>query len=55
MCEIMEELKRNSIRESQIAIAQNMLADGSLTLDFIAKITELTLEEVQALAEGKQI
>ena len=55
MCEIMEELKRDSIRESQTAIAQNMLAEGTFTLDLIARITKLTVEEVQALSEGRQI
>lgn len=59
MCEIMEELKRDSIlegiRESQIEIAQNMLAEGTFAFELIARITNLTLEEVQALSEGRQI
>ena len=67
MCEIMEELRRDSIlegiqkgikegiRKKQIETAQNMLAEGTFVLDLIAKVTKLTIEEVQALAEGKQI
>lgn len=55
MCEIMEELKRDSIRENQIETAQNMLAEGAFALDLIARITKLTLEEVQALSENRQI
>ena len=53
MCEIMERLNKEAINERNKAIAIEMLEDGKLSYEEIAKYSHLSLEEVRALAEGK--
>ena len=54
MCEILEEVKRESAEESVKEIAFKMVQDGSLSIEKIAEITSLTVDEVKALAENKK-
>lgn len=53
MCKIMDDLNNKAVKEKQIAIAMAMIEDGTLSFEKIAKISELTLDEIKALAEGK--
>ncbi len=50
MCKIMEEISGESVRQEKIKTAVRMLADGSLTMEQIAKFTELPIETIKALA-----
>lgn len=54
MCEILEEVKRDSTEETTEKIALKMIADGSLSIEKIAEITSLSVDEVKSLAEQKQ-
>ena len=49
MCRAFEETRN----EKAIQIARNLIAMGQLTLEMIAKATELPLSTVQALADGR--
>ncbi|MBR1384173.1 MAG: hypothetical protein IJ555_10280, partial [Ruminococcus sp.] len=50
MCKIMEEISGESVRQEKIKTAVRMIADGSLTMEQIAKFTELPIETIKALA-----
>lgn len=58
MCEILEEVKRESAEEAKIEsakeIAVKMITDGSLSIEKIAELTSLTVDEVKALAKKKK-
>ena len=55
MCRAMEEMRKETARETErakaIKDAKGMLASGKLTYEEIAKIAELTIDEVRALDE----
>lgn len=51
MCKIMEESNREAVKQNSYRIAMNFIRMGVGTEEDIAKATNLTLEEVQALAE----
>lgn len=51
MCEIMEESNREAMRQITYRIAMDLIKDGELPFEKIAKITYLTLDEVQQLAK----
>ena len=53
MCKSMEEMRQESIRNTSIAIAFNLIKLGKNTHEEIAQATNLTLEEVKRLA-GQQ-
>ena len=61
MCEIMNKLNEKAAneaaekaaREEKIKMAVALIEDGTLSFEKIAKIAELSLEEVKALAEGQ--
>ena len=51
MCEIMEESNREAVRQNTYRIAMNLIKDGELPFEQIARVTHLTLDEVQQLAK----
>ena len=51
MCEIIEKLCEERANNRATEIAKGMIAEGSLSLDKIAKVSKLPLSEVQKLAE----
>ena len=53
MCREMENMRKESSHEKAVEIAKRMLASGKLTHEDIAVFTDLTLEEIKALAVQK--
>lgn len=61
MCKVMEDMRneslqegiREGIKEGTRKVAKRMLADGSLTLEQIAALSGLPLDEVKKLQAGK--
>ena len=57
MCKMMEDMRKEAAKEAdleaRISMAQNMLRDGKLSLEDIAKYSQLSLEEVKELALRK--
>ena len=53
MCREMENMRKESSHEKAVEIAKRMLASGKLTYEDIAVFTDLTLEEIKALAVRK--
>ena len=53
MCREMENMRKESSHEKTVEIAKRMLASGKLTYEDIAAFTDLTLEEIKALAVQK--
>ena len=51
MCEIMEKLVKEGVREARLDLAREAIADGDLSTEQIARIFKLQLSEVQKLAE----
>lgn len=51
MSRVMEEMRKETARETAIKVAKGMLESGKLTYEEIAKIAELTIDEVRALDE----
>ena len=51
MCEIIEKLIEEYVREEMLDLARESIAEGELTLEQIAKAFKLPLSEVQKLAE----
>ena len=49
MCRAMEEMRNETERAKAIKDAKGMLESGKLTYEEIAKIVELTIDEVRAL------
>lgn len=49
MCRIMEEISAENVRQEKYQIAMNLIRMGLGSLEDIAKATDLTVEEVQAL------
>ena len=50
MCEIIEKLIEEYVREEMLDLARESIAEGELTLEQIAKAFKLQLSEVQKLA-----
>lgn len=61
MCKVMEDMRNESLqegiragrKEEKLEVAKRMLADGSLTLEQIAALSGLPLDEVKKLQAGK--
>ena len=51
MSRVLEEMRKETARETAIKVAKGMLESGKLTYEEIAKIAELTIDEVRALDE----
>lgn len=51
MSRVLEEMRKETARETAIKVTKGMLESGKLTYEEIAKITELTIDEVRALDE----
>ena len=50
MCKAFEELAEKRVLEDRMAIAKRMLADGVLSVEMIAKYSNLSIEVVEELA-----
>ena len=50
MCQALREMMEESAQEERVATAKRMLEAGGLTIEFIAKMANLSVKEVQALA-----
>lgn len=48
---IFDEVREEGVMDARMDIAENLLADGEMTVEKIAKVTRLPLEEVTALAK----
>ena len=55
MCKVLEEMCREERKETLSEVVQMLLADGTLTLEKIAEITHLPLEEVKRLQRGHNV
>ena len=55
MCKVMEDMRNKTLREGMIAVALRMLEDGEYTLEKIAKIADLPLDEVKKLSTSKKV
>ena len=51
MCKMMEDMREEADLEARKSMVQNMLRDGKLSLEDIAKYSQLSLEEVEELAK----
>ena len=52
MCKVSEDMLTQERRETTIAVAKKMIADGFLTLEKIAEYVGLSLDEVKSLQTG---
>ena len=52
MCKVIEDMLTQERRETTIAVAKKMIADGFLTLEKIAEYVGLSLDEVKSLQTG---
>ena len=50
MSGVLEEMRNEAIEEDRIEIAKEMLKDGTLSLEQIAKYSRLAIERVKELA-----
>ena len=53
MCRVMEEMRNETAELRSIEIAQQMIQDGKLSLEEIARYSMLALERVKELANPK--
>lgn len=53
MCKAMEDMRNQTVLESMKAVAHRMLAAGKYSLEEIASMTELPLDEVRKLQTGQ--
>ena len=53
MCKIMEDIRNEGAKERSIETAQEMLRDGTLPLEKIAKFSKLSVDEVKKLRDGR--
>lgn len=53
VCKAMEDMRNETERRRNREIALNLIGLGSLSYEDVAKVTNLSLEEVKQLAEGK--
>ena len=51
MCKVMEERIKENVDLAHIEMALEMLADGTIPIEKIARFSHLSLEEVQQLAD----
>lgn len=51
MCKLMEESNREAMKQNSYQIAMNLLRLGEISIEKIAKATNLTLDDVKELAE----
>ena len=51
MCQIMEESNREAMKQNSYQIAMNLIRMGIGTKEDIAKATNLSLEEIEALVK----
>ena len=59
MCKVLEEMRKETARiteeNTKDRIAMSMIKDGTLSLEQIARFSELALEKVKELAESKPV
>ena len=55
VCKAIEDMRNDAIMEEKIEIAMNMLADGTVSHEKIAKFTKLPLEKIEELAKTKTV
>ena len=53
--EIAEEVAKETIENTSLEIAMNLITDGTLSYDAIAKVTGLSIEKVTELARDKAV
>ena len=53
MCKAMEDMRNQSVLDNSRKIALTLISLGDYSFDKIAEITNLSLEEVKQLSEGK--
>lgn len=51
MCQIMEESNREAVKQNSYQVAMKLIRKGALSNEDIAEVTDLLLEEVEALAK----
>ena len=55
MCRAMEDMRNQTVLESMKAVAYRMLAAGKYSLEEIADMTELSLDEIKKLKTGQSV
>ena len=53
MCRVMEEMRDDAIHDRNVEMAEKLIKRGRDSLEEIAELTELTMEEVEELARKK--
>ena len=53
--EIAEDAAEEAIEQRNIEVAMNLITDGTLSYDAIAKVTGLSIEKVTELARDKAV
>ena len=53
MCKVLEEMRNEAVEHDRITSAKEMLADGILTIEQIAKYSHLPVDKVRELAGEK--
>ena len=48
--EMMEDANKEGMQNARVAMAKRMLEEGSFSINFIAQMTGLSVDEVQVLA-----
>ena len=54
MCKALEELVKELYKEDKIEMVESMLELGALTMEQIALVSKLTLEEVKEIVEKRE-
>ena len=49
MCQVMEDMRNQTLKEGMTNVAKKMLEDGTITLEKIAEFVGLSVEEVEKL------
>lgn len=54
MCKAMEDMRNQAQKEGMLEVVRNLLSDGTLSLEKIAKCANLSLDEVKKLQAGQR-
>lgn len=54
MCQAIQEMMEDAKMDGRTAVARKMLEEGGVSMQYIARMTSLFIEEVQALAEASK-
>lgn len=55
MCQAMEDMRNQTLKEGMINVAKKMLEDGTITLEKIAEFVGLSVDEVRKLKTDQNL